>query len=264
MTIINDYRREVKERLSKKMEERYGTKSVFFLSLIFLVLVNGLIYFINYKFWGIDSANQSAISFLIGTLLLDFLIVLGFPLIWRFQEIPEEIYIDNKKKLDEKDKEIFELVEKGKILSSEKVSYNMGVLVQDFETKFNSITMTSSSQDIRRLFTLTGNILDDLIEDWIPKSRLVLVNADEVKNNIYSLNKIRNEFGESFTKFLRLKEKLEEWKQSGGIGITPKEIGEPLVEVSGILWGVNDEACFNVKMQSAIDSCLSELRKNIK
>jgi len=193
---------------------------------------------------------------------LDVILLSILPVRWKFYEIPEEIYVENKNKIEEKNKEISILVEKSKSLTPQKVAFDMGVVVQEFERNFMGITSNSSSQEINRLFAFSGHNLDELIDQWVPKAKLVLKNIDEIEKNIYSINAIRNQYGSSFSELFRLKEKLEEFIKEKGSGFTPEEIREPLINVFGILWGV-DEKCCNVKMKLAIDSCLDGLRQNM-
>lgn len=256
---LDNYKRRIREKMEKKMADRYGTRRVIPIAIVVLLLINVVNFSIN-KAWNPDDFVHNSIIFFAGTVLLEVLLLSILPIVWRFYEVPEEIYLENIDELNKKQKEIVELVEKGKSLTREKVAFDIGLLVQEFESKFNGITTNSSSQEIRRLFSFTGNILDELIDVWIPKAKLVLKNADEVKESIYSINSIRNEYGKYFSKLLQLRENLEEWSKTHD-GVTPKDIREPLIEVFGVLWGV-DEKCCNVKMQVAIDLCLSNLRQN--
>lgn len=163
--------------------------------------------------------------------------------------------------IDDKNEEIEKLIEENRVPTPEKLAYDMGILVQEFETKFNSMQSHSNVEEIRDSFSCTGDIIEELMNVWLKKARLILKNADEIKENINSINKIRNDFGPSFDKFVKLKKESEEYYEIHK-GFTPEHIREPIIKVSGILWGVDDTKC-NVKMQKAIDVLLNSIRQNI-
>lgn len=175
----------------------------------------------------------------------------------------KQIEIDNREiEILRLKKEIDEIIEKNKVPTPGKCAYDMILIVEKLETKFKSIASDSTSDDIRTLFTSTGYILDELINDWLPQTKRLLKNADKVKNTVLSINAIRNNFGPHFDRFLKIKQSLEEYLASNKNSIlTPQNIREPMIEVSAQLWG-NDNS-FDVQIQKAIDILLSELRQNI-
>ena len=254
--------RKVKEKMAEKMAGRYGTRMILPVGIIVLILISIVDYLIYYVFLPSDKSLQNVIIFFIGVVLVEVVLLSILPFSWRFFDVPEEIYLENVEDIKEKQEKIDKLIEKGKSLTPQKVAFDMGVIIQEFERNFMGITSNSSSQEINELFAFSGNNLDKLIDEWLPKAKLVLKNADEVEKNIYSINAIRNQYGNSFSELFRLKEKLEEFIKEKGSGFTPEEIRKPLIRVFGILWGVDEECC-NVKMQLAINTCLSSLRQNM-
>jgi uncharacterized protein (UPF0147 family) len=177
--------------------------------------------------------------------------------------------LKTKKKIEGKDAEILrlkreidEIIERNKVPTPAKLAYDMAVLVQKLETKFKSIDIGSSANDVRSLFSSAGYILDELIDDSLPKAKLFLKNADKIKNAVYSINAIRNNFGHHFESFVKIKQSLEEHLANDKDSIvTPKHIREPMIEVSAQLWGQDNS--FDVQIQKAIDILLHELRQNI-
>lgn len=130
---LSKYQQEVKNRLNKKMKEHYGDKSVWTISTVTLFLLNIIYYFVSYKIWGLETANQNGLGFLIGTILLDVILLSILPLRWKFYEIPEEIYFENKEEIESKQRKIKTLE---KQISSGVVEANISLVPTPTEDEY--------------------------------------------------------------------------------------------------------------------------------
>lgn len=88
----DNYKKEVDEKMSQKIKEHYGTKNARILFITILIFVNIIGFIVFWFLWGIDTAIQLIVGFLIGTALFELFILWAFSLLWRYSEIPEEIY----------------------------------------------------------------------------------------------------------------------------------------------------------------------------
>ena len=257
--MVREYREEIKERLSKKMETQYGRKNIWIIGVIVIILVNVVYGYYSFVFWGIDAAYQNMFEFFVLTVVSGAILFLVLRFYWRFYDIPEEIYIENKISIKEKDVEISELIEKGKELSPQKIAIEIGKLIQDLESELESFSSNSTSIEFRRFFFVSmGQILDDLI-DWSKKARLFLEHSHMIGKDISHFVETRNRFRERFDVLLLWKEKRE---NHTGTNEELAEIVNNLVVVYKDFWS-EDMECFSTQMQMGIDHCLTLLSKEM-
>ena len=90
------YTREIWKRIMERIDIRYGTRRATIISISVTLILNGIAYFTFLRLWGFDTANQQILSFFIGTVLLEVILLGLFLLSWRYYDVPEEIYNEQK------------------------------------------------------------------------------------------------------------------------------------------------------------------------
>jgi hypothetical protein len=106
----NEYVQEIRKRIRERVEMRYGARRAVFISIATPLILNGIAYYVLYKIWGIDAANQNIVTFFIGTVLAEVAILGCFLWSWRFYDVPEEIYREQKNRLEEIDPKLTKII----------------------------------------------------------------------------------------------------------------------------------------------------------
>jgi hypothetical protein len=96
----NEYLKEVWRRIRERVEVRVGTRRTIAITILSPIAVNTFIYFLFSAFWGIDTANQQILGYVIGTVLLEIILLVAFILSWRYYDVPEEIYNEQREIID--------------------------------------------------------------------------------------------------------------------------------------------------------------------
>jgi hypothetical protein len=96
----NEYSKEVQRRIMERIEMRYGTRRATIISIVSPLIVNGVAYLVFRRLWGTDTANQQILGFCIGTVSLEFVLLGILLFFWRFYDVPEEIYNEQRKTID--------------------------------------------------------------------------------------------------------------------------------------------------------------------
>jgi hypothetical protein len=118
---------------------------------------------------------------------------------------------------------------KSEIPSGDEVAYQMGLLVQEFENKFNTIT-NGEPGDMGKQYNSTREPLDKLFDMWLPQANLVLRNADEVRDGLLKLNWARNKYGFALGSFADIKHMISGFDGVQNLVPVPRHIQESMLE----------------------------------
>jgi hypothetical protein len=104
------YTHEIWKRIRERIEMRYGARRATVISIVTPIIINGIAYFVFYRTWGFDVANQQISSFLLGTVILEIALLSSFLFSWRFYDIPEEIFKEQKERLNELEPDLTKII----------------------------------------------------------------------------------------------------------------------------------------------------------